>query len=239
MPALWMGLGMGAISLIGGLGQAEQQANQAYAQAQGARWDAWRNRRQYEHGEFMNRMNNQIQNRQTSMTNAQRWIQNTKIAEAANKNRAEEEFWIRWNFDNDADKLSKKHQQVDNTLFASLAKRNINMKSGTARALLRASLINATEQMADRRLSARNQMKSAERKQLAALAQRDFGYNAHTVYIPGLYLDTPTIDPRDAYNSARSSGMFSAVLSGISGGLQGAFMGSQMSDSNAGNNPNT
>jgi len=238
MPALWMGLGMGALSLVGGMGQAGADANQAYQQAKAAEFDAWKNKRQWEHGEFMNKMQNQIKNRQTAKVNAQRWIQNKKLAESANINRAEEEFWIGWNFDNDSDRISKKHQQVNNSLLASLDKRNVNMRSGNARQLLRASLDNASDQLADRSVSARNQMKSAERKQLQALSQRDFGYNAHTTYIPGLYLDAPTVDPMAAYNSAYSSGMTSAVLSGVSGGLQGAFMGSQMSDAGAGTNPN-
>ena len=220
------------------MGQAQQGANQAFAQAQSARFEQWKNRRQFEHGEFLNRMQNQIKNRQTSQINARRWVQNTKIAEAANKNRAEEEFWIRWNFDNDTNTLSKKHQQVNDSLLKSLDKRNINMKSGTARHMLRASLMNAQEQLSDRAVSNRNQMKSAERKQMAALAKRDFGYNSHTTLIPGLYIDAPTIDPMAAYSSAYSSGMGSALLSGISGGVQGAFMGSQMGDAAAANSPN-
>ena len=225
---------MGALNFIGGANQAQAQANQAFQQAQAARFEQWKNKRQWEHGEFMGRMQNQIKNRQTAKVNAQRWMQNRAIAKAANLNRAEEEFWIRWNFDNDTDQLSKKHQQVNNSLLASMDKRNINIRSGNARQLLRASLDNATDQLAERRLAGKNQMRSAERKQIAALSQRDFGYNAHTVRIPGLYIDSPTIDPSAAASSAYSTGMTSAIVSGISGGLQGAFMGSQMSSSGGG-----
>lgn len=234
MPALWMGLGMGALqgglALFGGANEANAQANAAYTQAKAAEFEAWKSQRQFEHGEFMNKMQNQIKNRQTAKANATRFIQNQKIAESANINRAEEEFWIRWNFDNEAEAISKKHQQVNNSLIKSLDKRNINLSSGNARALLRASLNNSGEMMVDRRVSARNKMKGAERKQLAALSKRDFGYNSHTTYIPGLFLQAGTVDPMAAANSAYSTGMTSAVLSGISGAAQGAFMGAQMGD---------
>ena len=229
-----MGLGMGALqgglALFGGMNQAEAQANAAFAQAQAAEYEAWKNKRQWEHGEFLNKMQNQIKNREVSKANAVRFIQNKKIAEAANQNRAEEEFWIRWNFDNEAEAISTKHQQVNNSLLSSLDKRNINMSSGTARALLRSSLESGTRLMINKRIGFKNQMRSAERKQMAALAKRDFGYNSHTTYIPGLYIDSPTASPVDAYNNAMSTGMTSAVLSGIGGAAQGAFMGMQMGD---------
>ena len=243
MAALWLGLGMGAIqgvtSLLGGQNQAQAAADQARAQAQAAQFEAWKNKRQFEHNEFVNRMGNQIKNRQISKVNAHRWMKNRKLAEAANINRAEEEFWIRWNFDNDAEILSKKHQQVNNTLIASLDKRNINIRSGNARQLLRASHDNASDQMVKRRLSFRNQMKSAERKQTEALAQRDFGYNSHTTLIPGLYIDSPTIDPNEAYNSALSTGMTGALLSGISGAAGGFASGYAMGDMMGQMNPST
>tara|TARA_R100000234_G_scaffold118042_2_gene97680 strand:+ start:221 stop:958 length:738 start_codon:yes stop_codon:yes gene_type:complete len=235
MPALWLGLGMGALqggmALFGGSNEAEANAAAAFQQAEAANHEAWKNKRQWEHGEFLSKMQNQIKNRETSKVNAQRWMKNQKIAEAANQNRAEEEFWIRWNFDNDAERISKKHQQVNNELVKSLDKRNINMRSGNARALLRATLDTSTDQMAQRRVSAKNQLRSAERKQLAALSQRDFGYNSHTVHIPGLYLAGAPVDAQAAYDSAYSTGMTSALVSGISGAAQGAFQGVQMGHS--------
>ena len=235
MPALWLGLGMGAISggmaLFGGSQEAEANAGAAFEQAQAAKFEQWKNKRMWEHNEFLNKMQNQIKNRETSKANSVRFIQNQKIAEAANKNRAEEEFWIRWNFDNESEAISTKHQQVNNSLLQSLDKRNINFRSGTARALLRSSLESGTKMMVDKRISTTNNLRSAERKQLAALAKRDFGYNSHTTYIPGLYIEGPGIDPAAAYNSAYESGMTGAMLNGISSGLQGAFQGVQMGHS--------
>ena len=223
-----MGLASGAVSLIGGMGQAGSSAQAAAFQAQQARVQSWNNRRKFEHQEFLNKMNIQIKNREIAQANAARWMQNRNIASAANKNRAEEDFWIRWNFDNDTNMLSVKGQQVNNTLLSSLDKRNISFKSANARQLLRSSLENTQTALMDRRLAANNQMRSSERKQMEALSKRDFSYNSHVNYIPGLYLEAPTISPEQAAASAYSSGMTSALMGGISSGLQGAFMGAQM-----------
>jgi len=230
MPAAWIGLGMGALNMFTGMGQAGASSQQAALQAWQAQQAQQNRRLQFAHQEFLNRMQIQQKNREIARANATRWINNKNIALAANQTRAEEEFWLGWNFDNDLNMMSKKHKQVNDQLLTNLTQRNINWRSGTARQLLRASLEKSKEAFADRRMSHTNAMRGAERKQLMSLSKRDFGYNAATTYIPGFFADVPTVDPQSAGSMAYQTGMVSALMGGISAGLQGAALGAQLGD---------
>ena len=162
------------------VGQALLGAQAASAQAAGAKL-------QYEEQEFQRRWQNQVDNRNAAKQNALRWFNNSKIAEAANKRRAEEEFYIRFNWDNQTGEYGKQHKAVQDELYSRLTGKGINPKSGTSRAFLRQQNETARNTMVGLRQNTSNQLIGAKRRQDQALAGRDFGYNASIPFLPGTY----------------------------------------------------
>ena len=67
-----------------------------------------------------------------------------------------------------------------------------------------------------------NQMKGAERRQEAALAQRDFGYNEHIPFMPNTYAGP---DPSSAFSTALASGLMGAAANtmGFAGEIHGTM----------------
>jgi len=234
MPALWMGLASGAMGIFSGMQQAE-------AGAESAAWQQWElqhaaaNRRaEWEHTEFVREGKIRAQNRMVAKENALKWLKNRNVADAANKNRAEEEFFIRYNYDRELSNISNQVRQTNSAILENFNKRNINMRSATSKRLVNMALENANDLIIDARYNKELKMESAARKQAAALASRDFGYKNHTTFIPGLYLENPIMSPEQAYDSTYSTGMTSALMGGVSSGLQGALLGAQISSMNAG-----
>ena len=234
MPALWIGLGMGAVSMIGGMAQADSGAESAAMQQWELQQAAANRRLEWEHSEFVREGKIRAQNRDIAKANALKWMQNKNIAQAANKTRAEEEFYIRYNFNREVNNISTKVQQTNGAILENFAKRNINMRSANTRQLINMAIDDATGLVIDSRLNKENKMRSAERKQAAALASRDFGYKNHTTFIPGMYLQNPIMSPEQAYSSTHETGMMSALMGGVSSGLQGALIGAQIGSMNAG-----
>lgn len=234
MPALWMGLAAGAVSMFSGAQQAEAGAQSSAMQQWEAQQNAANRRAEWEHSEFMREGAIRAQNRDIAKANALKWLKNKNIANAANKTRAEEEFYVRYNFNREVNDISNKVQQTNNALLDNFGKRNINMRSATAKRVVNMALEDATGLVVDSAINKQNKMRSAERRQAAALASRDFGYKNHTTFIPGMYLENPVMSPEQAYDSTYSSGMASALMGGVSSGMQGAMLGMQIGAMNAG-----
>ena len=234
MPALWVGLAMGGVSLLSGAQQAGAAADSAALQQWELQQAAANRRREWEHSEFLREGKIRAQNREIAKANALKWLQNKQIASAANKTRAEEEFYIRYNFNREVDNISQKVQQTNNAILENFGKRNINMRSANSKRLINMAIDDATGLVIDARLGKENKMRSAERKQAAALASRDFGYKNHITFIPGMYLENPIMSPDQAYSNTYSTGMTSALMGGVSAGLQGALIGAQIGSMNAG-----
>ncbi len=163
------------------------QAGQALLGAHAAKTQAAAAQLQFEEAEFQRRWQNQVENRNIAKKNALRWFNNSKIAEAANTQRAEEEFYIRYNWDNQAGAYGNQHKATQDELYSRITGKGIDPKSGTARAILRQQNETTKNLMADLRINTSNQLIGAERRQDQALAGRDFGYNASIPFMPGSY----------------------------------------------------
>ena len=114
-------------------------------------------RAQHQQQEFQRKMNHQRQARQAAREDAARWQMNKNIATTANKNRAEEEFWLRYNFNNETNSFSRNVKQSNDALISNLNARNI--KGATAQALLQAGLEGAEKVMVNRRVGFGSQMR--------------------------------------------------------------------------------
>ena len=190
MPFILGGIAI-AGAVMGGMGQsAEAQAAEVQQREQ----------------QFREKMKVQQQNREIAKKNAQRWMNNRKIAEAASQQRAEEDFYIRYNYNNETNLFSRNVKRTNDMIASKLAGKNI--RGQTAKQLMRQSLEGAKTAMASRRVAFENQLQASARKQQAMLNRRDFGYNNAISYIPG------------AINTANTKGiMTNALATGIMSGV--------------------
>jgi len=196
------------------------QAGQALLGAQGAKADAAMQKMQFEERRFNARMQNQIKNREIAKANAMQWMANKKIAESANQERAETDFYLRYNFNNESGELSRQHKQSNDQIVSALFSRGISPDSGTARALMRSSMARSKQIFTDRSINLSNALISSERKQQQQLAQRNFGYNAH---IPLMQEEYRGQDPSSAFSTALTTGLTSAAISGFGMAAQADF----------------
>jgi hypothetical protein len=211
---MFMAAAMGAMSLMGALSQGEQQKQQNAMQ-----------RAQHAEKEYNRQLNNQIKNRNIAKANAAKWMQNIKIGEAASRARGEQEFWLKYNFDNASGQFSRQYQKVNSSIQTSLRQRNINPNSGTAQSILRQTLNTAKTGMTSRGVQFSNSLVSAERQQQQMLAKRDFGYQGQEKFIPGQLF-------QQSDSSIMQTALVSGVISGVSTGMAQAatqsFQGEQM-----------
>ena len=207
MDPLTMGLLQGGSTMFQSMMAGRQQ--QAQAQAQQA---------QFEWQEFTRRMDTQIKNRQIAKQNAVRWQQNRNIAMAANRTRAEEEYWLRYNYNNETSAFSRNSRQANDQLLGHLHGRNINLKSQTAKQLLRSSIGGAKEFLVNKRVGFENSMVSAKRRQDAALSQRDFGYTEHVTFMPG-----ENLQATGTMQNALMQGLVGGAISGVGAYQTAAF----------------
>ena len=177
---------------------------QTFMGARQAQAQAMAQRLQFEEQEFQRQWNNQVRNRQIAKENANKWFQNQKIAEAANKNRAERDFYIRYNYENETGEFSRQTQSINDSLLSSLSGRNISGDSGTAKALLRMAIDQRNKSAVARSVTYENALRGSERQQEAALNQRDFNYNEHIPFMPG-HDGTPS--GGEAFSGALLSGI--------------------------------
>ena len=160
--------------------------------------------------DFQERMAVDAQNRAIARQNAEKWMANRHLAEAANKTRAEEEFFLRYNFNNETGMFSRNTKRTHDSMVSHLTGRNI--RGQTANQLLGQGLTGAKEMLVNQRVQFGNRMRGIERKQQATLAQRDFGYQDYIEI--GEKLDT-TPDPNDVLMTALAQGAVKATFAGI------------------------
>lgn len=209
MSMLQMGLLFGGLaagqSILGGFG-AQSQAN-AQATLQ---------RLQAENANFQRKWQIDASNRNIDKANLARAINNKKIEQTALNERSIAEVYQKFGYDNAKGQFSKQTNQVNSALLSSASGRNISISSGTARALLRQNLQNATTNMANLRISNKNKMRDIQTSYQNKLAQRDFNYQEFNIYLPG---DTSNI-------ANANTGMIfgTGALSGLSAGVTGALM---------------
>ena len=204
-------IAMGAVgagtAIFGSIMQGKQQVAQQHAA-----------RRQHEEQEFQRKMNNQIQNRQVAKSNASKWMNNEKLAESANLTRAEQEFWMRYNFENASGDFSSQFNTINNRITNNLISKKGNLSGGTAQAILRQSLAQAKKGHLTRTVNYENAMISSERSQASALNKRDFGYSDQVKFIPG---QLHQISDSSLMSSALTSGIVQGVGAGLSGYASG------------------
>ncbi len=203
-----------AIGVMAGMG-----ALQSYMGAQGAKAEAQAQRAQFEEQEFQRKWQNQIENRNIAKANAAKWMQNQRIAKVANKSRAEQEFWARYNFDNSSGFHGRQTKKLTDQLLGRLSGKGINPNSGTARAILRSATEASEESATTMRINHVNQLETIERKQGAALASRDFGFNEQIPFMPGTY---GGVSPSSAFNMSLASGLVGTAGAVAGAAIQGA-----------------
>ena len=195
-------------SIMGGKSQVAQNAIQ---------------RMQHEEREFQRKMQNQIQNRQIANKNAAQWMANIKLGEAATKARAEEEFWLGYNFDNAVGEFSRQYRKLTEGIKSTMGSRYISARSGTAQQLMRTSLEQGSKGLVAQRIGKENAMISADRRQKAILAKRNFGYANNVSFMAGqLYQQSDS----SIMSSALTTGLVQGVAAGITTGV-GTHLASQ------------
>jgi len=211
--------------IMGGLGFAQQLLGGLGAQSQ-AQAQAKLQQMQAENANFQRQWQVDANNRAINRQNLNRAINNKAIERAAINERALQEVYSKFGFDNAKSQFSKQTSQVNSALLSSISGRNISASSGTARALLRQNLANASTNMANLRINRMNQLRDIETVYQNRLAQRDFNYQELQTFLPG---DTSMVS---GGNTAAIIG--SAALGGLQSGISGALMYGSMAGSGEG-----
>jgi hypothetical protein len=209
-----LALGQGIFGGLSANSQQQAQAMQAQLQAQNAN--------------FQRQWQIDAANRAIDKKNLARAINNKKIEQVALNDRGIAEVYAKLGFDNSKSQYSKQTNQINSALLSSVAGRNISASSGTARALLRQNLQNATANMANLRVSNMNKMRDIEVSYQNKLAQRDFNYEEFNVFLPG---DTSMVGGTSMTNIIGG-----AALGGLSAGVTGALMFGRGSGGGGGGN---
>lgn len=196
-----LALGQGLFSGLSANSQQQAQAIQAQLQARNAN--------------FQRQWQVEAANRSIDKRNLARAINNKKIEQIALDDRAIAEVYAKLGFDNSKSQYSKQTNQINSALLSSISGRNISQSSGTARALLRQNLQNATANMANLRISNMNKIRDIEVSYQNRLAQRDFNYEEFNVFLPG---DTSMVGGGSMVNIIGGSAI-GAASAGISAGL--------------------
>jgi len=186
MPWMMQGAMMGMQALMG----AQAAGNQAAQQMTQQNW-----------ANHVQSMQTDQSNRDKSEANAAQWMQNQLISEAAWTGMAEEQVYLRYNYNNDTGHLSRKSKQSYDALQSTLSHRNI--KGGTAKALMRQQQDLDRRVFEARAITHGNQMRDTERKRDRMLSNRNFGYAKHDTFIPAANFT----DPDSAYKSALTTGL--------------------------------
>lgn len=169
-------IGMGAMGLFA-----------SFMAAEGASSAAEGKKLQWEEQEFQREFQNRINNRNLTNANAAKWMHNQRLEEEVNQSRAEQEFWVRYNFDNASGAHGKNTKAITDQLLANLSGRKVDPKSGSAKSLLKSASNKALEDVKHGRVEFGATMETIERQQKRALAARDFNFNEHIPFLPGAY----------------------------------------------------
>jgi hypothetical protein len=209
MSMLTVGGIFGGLSLAQGIMGGLSANSQAQAQAM-------QNELVARNANFQRQWQIEASNRNIDKRNLARAIGNKKLEQTALNEKAIAEIYSKLGYDNAKSQYSKQTNQINSALLSSISGRNISMTSGTARALLRQNLQNATVNMANLRVSQMNKIRDIETSYQNRLAQRDFNFEEHNIFLPG---DTSNISGGSMVNIIGG-----AALGGISAGLSGALM---------------
>lgn len=206
---LAVGGGMAALSLGQSLMSGFGASNQAQAQAMQQQLIA-------QNANFQRKWQIQANNRNIEKANLAKAINNKAIERQALSERAIQEVYTEMGYDNAKGQFSKQTNQVNSALLSSVSGRNISASSGTARALLRQNLENATVNMANLRINRSNQMRDIGTTYQNKLAQRDFNYQELQTYLPGY----------DGMVSSNNTGQIiaSGALSGLQAGITAGLL---------------
>jgi hypothetical protein len=207
MDPFTMQMGMMGVQALMGANQAES--------------DAWKQMAQKSWNDHLQRMEVTKQNYAAAEANAAQWMQNTLISEQAHTNAAEEQVYLKYNFDNETGQLSRRARNTYDTLTHTLSTRNI--KGGTARALMNQQQNNDKKIMEARAITHGNQMRDTERRRDQMLAKRNFGYNRQNEFRAGMDFT----DPKGAFKGALTSGLMQAGVAGIGMHQQQTMMAEQ------------
>ena len=191
MPWMMQGAMMGFQAIMG----AQQAGSQAAQQMTQTNWS-----------NHIGQMQTDQANRDIAAANARQWMNNKLITETANRQMAEEQVYLQYNFDNATGELSRKTKQQNDSLISSLSNRNL--KGGTARALMRQTEYNQGKMFEARSISHGNRMRDSQRRRDAALSQRNFSYTPHQTFVKS----TNWTDPGKAHKNALISGLIGAGL---------------------------
>ena len=207
MPFILGGIAI-AGAVMGGMQQSQQAAQQRAQQA---------------HQEFQRKIETQRKNRAIAKQNALRWQQNKFIAEAANSARAERDYYLRLNYNNETGEFSRNMSSTNSRMLGYLNGKNI--KGQTAKQLMRQSLESAKNAQVSRRLSQENRLIASERQQQRDLSQRDFSYNDAISYMP----NPPMPDQTGAImGMAITQGILSGAAAAYGASQQQAFQGERL-----------
>jgi len=194
---------------------------QALMGADQAEGDAYKQMAAKQAQDHLQRMEVTRQNYQAAEANASQWMQNTLITEQSYTNAAEEQVYLKYNFDNATGQLSRKARNTYDTLTNTLSTRNI--KGGTSRALMRQQQQQDKNIMEARAVTHGNQMRDTERKRDQQLAKRNFGYQKQNEF----HQQIDMTDPKGAFDSALTQGIVQAGVTGIGMYQQTQLMGAQ------------
>ena len=208
MSMLEVGVLMGGLSMAQSLMQGFGASSQAQAQAKQAQMAA-------ENANFQRRWQIDTNNRNITKANLAKAIQNKQIERTALSERAIQEVYQKFGFDNSKSQYSKQTNQVNSALLSSISGRNLSASSGTARALLRQNMMNASTNMANLKITDMNKRRDIETAYQNRLNQRDFNYQELQIFMPddtSMVSGTPT-------GQILASGALSGLQAGIGAGL--------------------
>lgn len=204
MGMAMMGLTLGQ-GLMGGFGA----SSQAKAQAMQARMQA-------ENANFQRQWQIDASNRNITKANLSKALQNQQLERLGLSEKAIQEVYQKFGFDNSKSQYSKQTNQVNSALLSSVVGRNISASSGTARALLRQNMINASANMANLRITDMNKRRDIETTYQNRLNQRDFNYQELQGFMPG---DTSMVSANNTGQIIASSAL-GAMSAGLNTSLQ-------------------
>ena len=179
MSAGMMMLGMGGLSMLGGMDANAQQRQMEQAQ-HAIRLS------NYNREKMVGSLQNMMKNIEISRVNQARWRQNREIARAANTNRVLQEGELRRGVGGKLMQVSRGHTQALDNLASKAAGSGMTPESGTAMALKRMIEDASGAEMQNLRRNDYVARQNIIREQEKALASRDlYGYNQGSTYFSG------------------------------------------------------
>lgn len=205
MPAFVLGgmaLASGVMGAFGAASQAEAQAMAAEIQQRNENFKAqWQT-------DIQNR--NQMRQFQAAME------RNIQIEQEASKERAIAEIYLDRNFQNQKSTLSKQTAKSNASFISAMQGRNIDQRSGTARAIMRQNMEALTANMLALKTNYLNSYRDIEKQQQMRLSQRaDTTFPQMVTFIPN---NAPIVN---ASSSILATGLIQAGLSGAAAGYAG------------------